>query len=159
MKNPRGTDGPLNLEMVEEAPIQLDLQALEEAHEKEAAGPVGPRHFGGVETMKEHHRLDGQLFRVKRLMADGKWRTLEEIREALGRRDSEAAIGARLRNLRQAGFGAHTMDCRRREDVPDSNLHEYRVIINWKEEKQLDRPTWEQQLRRQAEADGIKGKF
>jgi len=43
------------------------------------------------------HR-ETQLDRVKRLMSDGKWRTLAEIREYAG--GTETAVSARLRDLR-----------------------------------------------------------
>ncbi len=48
-------------------------------------------------------RLTGQLERVRRVMSDGLWRTLQDIaREAGG---SEAGVSARLRDLRKPKFG------------------------------------------------------
>jgi len=47
-------------------------------------------------------RLKSQLGKVFRLMSDGRWRTLAQIREQIGC-GSEAGISARLRDLRKAG--------------------------------------------------------
>ena len=71
-------------------------------------------------------RLGKQLRRVYDCMIDGKWRTLREIADAPNCSDSEAAISARLRDLRKIRFGAFTVDRRRRGD-PGSGLFEYRV--------------------------------
>ena len=60
--------------------------------------------FGG-ETYSEPRdgqRLKAQLGRVRRLMADSRWRTLSEIAEATG--DPEASVSARLRDLRKLGY-------------------------------------------------------
>ena len=70
-------------------------------------------------------RLKSQLERVKALMSDGRWRTLADIRYACG--GTEAAVSARLRDLRKDRWGAHTVERRR---VPDADgLHEYRLIL------------------------------
>jgi len=83
------------------------------------------------DTFSQRHdgaRLGTLLEQVKDLMADGEWRTLEEIRDTLGR-GSEASISARLRDLRKPKFGAHETDRRRCGD-PADGLWEYRVFIN-----------------------------
>lgn len=117
--------------------------------------PLFQRHFGGVKTMKEHDRLEKLLLRVKRLMADGRWRTFEEIVQLVG--GSEAGVSARLRDLRKWGFGSHTVNRQRRG--PIDGLYEYQLVINWERETDLDRKTWEKDLREQAERDGVKGKY
>jgi len=82
--------------------------------------------FDGVTYSSEldGERLSSQLERVRRLMADGKWRTLAEIRAECG--GSEAACSARLRDLRKPKFGGHVVERRRRGDGR-KGLHEYRM--------------------------------
>ena len=57
-------------------------------------------------------RLTSQLAKVYRLMRDGRWRTLGDIRGIVG--GSEAGISARLRDLRKKRFGGFTVERRRR---------------------------------------------
>jgi hypothetical protein len=47
-------------------------------------------------------RLGAQYLRVRDLMRDGVWRTLEGISAATG--DPQASISARLRDMRRNGF-------------------------------------------------------
>ena len=71
-------------------------------------------------------RLTSQLKRVKNLMFDGRWRTLREIAFEIntnGHHSTEAAISARLRDLRKDIFGGYTVERRLRE----KGLFEYRV--------------------------------
>lgn len=79
--------------------------------------------FGGAtyEPALDAARLKGQLERVRALMLDGEWRSLPQIRAALGNRDSEAGLSARLRQLRSCGY---LVERRRRTNA----LHEYRVV-------------------------------
>lgn len=70
-------------------------------------------------------RLNGQLLRVYECMKDGQWRTLGHIVEACGHRDSEAAVSARLRDLRKPKFGSHTVERRR----ITAGLFDYRLIV------------------------------
>ena len=68
-------------------------------------------------------RLRTLLMRVHKLMGDGEWRTLKRIVLAVG--GSEAGVSARLRDLRKARWGAHTVE---RERHPDGGgLWVYRV--------------------------------
>jgi hypothetical protein len=76
----------------------------------------------------DKERLSSELYAVRRLMTDGSWRTLSEIREAIGI-GSEAGISARLRDLRKNRFGAHTINRRRRGEAKDG-LFEYQFIKN-----------------------------
>ena len=85
----------------------------------------GPTLFDGT-TFDEDldgPRLTGQLERVWALMSDGQWRTLREIAFRAG--GTEAAVSARLRDLRKPRFGGYVVDRRRVEGV--SGLWEYRV--------------------------------
>lgn len=52
---------------------------------------------------RDGQRLTTQLIRVRDLMGDGHWRTLRQIADAVN--GSEAAVSARLRDLRKARFG------------------------------------------------------
>lgn len=69
-------------------------------------------------------RLTSQLDAVLALMQDGIWRTLSEIRAAIGR-GSEAGLSARLREIRASRRGQ--VERRRRGD-PKNGLHEYRLL-------------------------------
>lgn len=82
-------------------------------------------HFDGATYEPEHDqkRLSGQLFSVRILMGDGKWRTLREIQAIVG--GSEAGVSARLRDLRKPRFGAYTIERRR----VDGGLYAYRMAL------------------------------
>lgn len=67
-------------------------------------------------------RLGTQLGRVQALMSDGNWRTLAEIGAVVP--GSEAALSARLRDLRKPRFGEYVVERRRVID----GLFEYRVL-------------------------------
>lgn len=73
-----------------------------------------PVRFDGetYEHDKDQSRLAAQLGRVRMLMADARWRTLEEISAVTG--DPPASVSARLRDLRKERFGKHQVDRRRR---------------------------------------------
>ena len=73
------------------------------------------------EPTQDRERLNTQLERVKSLMLDGKWRTLGEIQLAAG--GSEAAVSARLRDLRKGRFGGYDVERMR----IDGGLYAYRV--------------------------------
>jgi hypothetical protein len=59
------------------------------------------------EPERDHDRLASHLVRVHKLMEDGEWRTLEDIRTALNL--PHADVSARLRDLRKRKFGGHTV--------------------------------------------------
>lgn len=69
---------------------------------------------------KDAVRWGKQLLAVRHLMADERWRTLQEIAAAV--RAPEASVSARLRNLRAAGFTVE-----RERTCPGSSLFRYRV--------------------------------
>jgi hypothetical protein len=83
--------------------------------------------FDGETYEPEHDqaRLTGQMARVWEVMRDGTWRTFHEIQEQTGDR-SDAAISARLRDLRKTEFGGYTVERRSRGDRA-RGLWEYRV--------------------------------
>jgi hypothetical protein len=66
--------------------------------------------FDGVtyDERRDGKRLGTQLERVRDLMLDGHWRTLDEIGVYV--KGSEAAISARLRDLRKPKFGGYVVD-------------------------------------------------
>lgn len=68
--------------------------------------------FGGETYNKERDeaRLKAQVIRVKRLMSDGRWRTLGQIEADTG--DPQASVSARLRDLRKPKFGGHLVERR-----------------------------------------------
>ncbi len=73
-------------------------------------------------------RLRGEMARVYNLMMsfpNGRWWTLREISNST--QDPEASISARLRDLRKAKFGAHTVNRRRRGD-PKRGIWEYQLL-------------------------------
>ena len=78
------------------------------------------------ESQHDRVRLTGQLLAVYSIMCDGYWHTLSEIRNRVGR-GTEAAISARLRDLRKERFGRHTVE-RQRKGFPYKGLFEYRLI-------------------------------
>ena len=65
--------------------------------------------FSGVGVEPEDvPRLKGQLERVRRYMKDGDWHTIPEIAAAVGA--SQTSASARVRDLRKARFGGHTIE-------------------------------------------------
>lgn len=84
--------------------------------------------FDGVtyEAVFDRERLGAQLRRVFDTMSDGAWHTLREIALQTGDK-SEAAISARLRDLRKDRFGGFTVE-RRRRGTPSAGLWEYRIL-------------------------------
>jgi hypothetical protein len=59
---------------------------------------------------RDGERLGRQMAAVKRLMIDGRWRTLAEIAKYAG--GSQAAVSARLRDLRKIRFGCYSVERR-----------------------------------------------
>ena len=90
--------------------------------------PTTPRFNGEVyNRLFDDKRLTGQLRRIFDLMADNKWRTLEEIKQVTG--DPPASISAQLRHLRKERFGEHTVNKRSRGDRK-KGLYEYQLIVS-----------------------------
>jgi hypothetical protein len=84
-------------------------------------------HFNGPEyhPPDDHARLSRQHDRVKAIMSDGAWRTLEEIADQT--HDPVASISAQLRHLRKHRFGGHTVNRRARGDR-SNGLYEYQLL-------------------------------
>jgi hypothetical protein len=82
--------------------------------------------FGGDTYNEERDgdRLRKQLRRVRRVMADEHWRTLDQIAAQTG--DPPQSVSARLRDFRKDKFGAHTVERHWEGD----GLWSYRVIWN-----------------------------
>lgn len=83
--------------------------------------------FDGVtyDPKLDYQRLSGQLKRVFGVMVKGGWYTLSEIAGHTGDA-SEAAISARLRDLRKSKFGGFQVE-RRRRGEGKKGLWEYRL--------------------------------
>jgi hypothetical protein len=69
-------------------------------------------------------RLTSQLHHVKMLMRDGQWRTLSQIAAAV--EGSNAALSARLRDLRKPKFGGYLVERQRIE----GGLYKYRLLLD-----------------------------
>jgi hypothetical protein len=83
--------------------------------------------FDGITYSPEfdRERLGAQLRRVLQAMEIGGWYTLAEIAAHTGD-TSQAAISARLRDLRKAKFGGFAVE-RRRRGEPRLGLWEYHM--------------------------------
>ena len=77
--------------------------------------------FAGADYVAERDRarLTGQLERIFKVIADGAWRTLEQISVAADA--PHASASAQLRNLRKIG---HVIDRRH----VGAGLYEYRLV-------------------------------
>jgi hypothetical protein len=64
-------------------------------------------YFDGA-TPADVPRLNAQIVRIRTLMSDGLWRSLDEIASETG--DPPASISAQLRHLRKPRFGSYTVD-------------------------------------------------
>jgi hypothetical protein len=82
--------------------------------------PIPPSNAAFIPADKK--RIKTLRDRVRNLMEDGSWRTLGEIKTAVG--GSEAGISARLRDLRKAPLNL-TVDKRRRNA---RGLWEYQLV-------------------------------
>ncbi len=67
---------------------------------------------GSTVTQDDVPRLTSQLARVRKLMLDGKWRTLRQIADEAGP-GSEASMSARLRDLRREGLTVEGKDMKK----------------------------------------------
>lgn len=85
--------------------------------------------FKGHKFVKklDEKRLAKQIWRIFMFMRDGRWRTVDEIHDALGYPHN--SIQANLRNLRKETNGNHTVNSQRRGD-PTHGLFEYQLIPN-----------------------------
>jgi hypothetical protein len=86
--------------------------------------PFRPFKGSDYDPRVDHARLTFQHERIRDLMLDGRWRTLEEIAKATAA--PAASVSAQLRHLRKERFGSYQVDKRRRGEV-ERGLFEYRV--------------------------------
>ena len=75
------------------------------------------------EPALDQERLSSQLERVKALMQDGRWRSLETICAIVD--GTETSVSARLRDLRKTRHGSHTVNRRR----VAGGLFEYQLVL------------------------------
>src|SRR5262245_55639165 len=93
---------------------------MRDANKGALFGVERARASGGAtyDSTRDFVRLHGQLLRTWNVMLDRRWHTLGEIARHTsvlrndGGRDSEAAVSARLRDLRKAKFGGHVLEAR-----------------------------------------------
>ena len=72
----------------------------------------------------DNARLSSQLLRVKELMLDGVWRSIDEISAITT--DPPASVSAQLRHLRKSRFGSYVVDRRPSGDRKNGLFH-YRL--------------------------------
>lgn len=76
------------------------------------------------ERKRDQGRLSRQLIAVRSILADGEWHTLDDLAARTG--EPEASISARIRDLRKARFGGHTVERR----YVERGLWEYRMVLD-----------------------------
>ncbi len=88
-----------------------------------AGTPLFDAPFDGADYVdsRDRPRLRGQIRDVYEFIADGRWRTLNDIVAATGH--PHASVSAQLRHLRKAKFGAHAIERRH----VGHGLYEYRL--------------------------------
>jgi len=81
-------------------------------------------------------RLTSQLWHVRQLMSDGHWWTLTSLAEGVN--GTEAAVSARLRDLRKPRFGGHHVEKKR--DASRKGVWLYRLALGKPSNKGRQRP-------------------
>jgi len=83
-----------------------------------------PLPFGGktIDVEIDTPRLTKHLLKVKEIMGDGRWHTIGEVAKLT--KCSEAGASARMRDLRKAWAGSHTIE---RKRVKETGLWVYRM--------------------------------
>ena len=89
-----------------------------------SAALIGDEYFDGAtySPARDQLRLSNQLELVRNVLSDRQWHTLADIADAVN--GSQAGVSARLRDLRKARFGQHTID---RQYVADG-VWRYRLV-------------------------------
>jgi len=89
---------------------QLQLKLSDKEHNSICEAISHEMGFDGATFVPERdgERLTAQWIRVRNLMLDGQWRTIQQIAAQVG--GSEAGISARLRDLRKPRFGGYTVN-------------------------------------------------
>lgn len=85
---------------------------------------MSDRDFDGAtfDPDRDHERLAKQLTAVRRAMSDHEWHTLYAL--SLTTLAPEASVSARIRDLRKAKHGGHTIERR----YMGGGLWEYRLV-------------------------------
>ena len=85
---------------------------------------TSPTRFDGAtyDSARDQGRLNAQLSRLFAAMSDGGWHTLDNLASEVGA--SSQSVSARLRDLRKARFGGHTIERR----YASNGLFEYRLL-------------------------------
>ena len=81
----------------------------------------GPDYIPSIDAS----RLSLQSERIKDLMLDGVWRTVDEVCAILGEKNSRS-VDAQLRHLRKIKFGSYRVTRRNRSGI--RGLSEYQVL-------------------------------
>ena len=90
--------------------------------------PYEQMHFHGPEiTKEEKKRMGGNMLKVFRIMKDGKWRTIDEIRH-LGVSSPPQSVAIYLRAFREPRYGSHEVP--KRKLRINARIFEYRLIVN-----------------------------
>lgn len=110
--------------MQRRAPVAVAIGRTATAADLPSPAPSSAFDGDTYSPKRDHARLKGTLAKVFDLMSDGQWRTLEVI--GLPLNVGDASISARLRDLRKAKYGSHTVERRHVRD----GLFEYRLIVN-----------------------------
>ena len=84
---------------------------------------LGHRDGATYDLTRDYERLNCQQARVFAAMADGIWRSFDEIAIVTG--DPPPSISARLRDLRKMRFGGHTVNRR----YEGGGLWVYQVLL------------------------------
>lgn len=89
-----------------------------------AGGQLSHERYNGpdYDPERDNRRLDKQIDRVRNLMLDGRWRSLEEVSQTTG--DPAASVSAQLRHLRKDRFGSYILE---RKNV-GNGLNLYRLL-------------------------------
>ena len=101
--------------------------------------------FVGPEYMPVHDesRLSKQIYRIRYVMLDGCWRSLQEVARLSN--SPSTSVASQLRNLRMPENGGYVVDRRARGDR-NTGLFEYRLSI-----AVVDRAHLIEQVRRRTE--------
>lgn len=84
---------------------------------------LGDRDGETFDAKKDRKRLNKQSQAVYNLMADGKWRTLAQIAQAIDA--PESSVSARLRDFRKPKFGGYIVNRKR----IDGGLFSYQLDV------------------------------
>jgi hypothetical protein len=84
---------------------------------------LGDRDGLTFDASKDRKRLNRQAQATFNLMADGKWRTLAQIADAI--QAPESSVSARLRDFRKPKFGGYIVNRKR----VDGGLYAYQLDV------------------------------